>query len=193
MRNINLENKKIDYNALEKYGFILNNGEYIYKKDIINDKFRIIVRVINNEMISKLIDNSFNEEYVMVDVKDATGKFVGRVKEEYDNIIDDIINSCTINDVFKSKQAKEVIKYIEKKYNNNLEFLWEKFKDVAIWRNNNNNKWYGLIMTITEEKLGINSNKKIETIGLRYPKDQINEVIDNKKVFPGYHMNKKIG
>lgn len=31
----------------------------------------------------------------------------------------------------------------------------------------------------------------MEIIDLRYPKDKIKQVIDNDKIFPGYHMNKE--
>ena len=84
----------------------------------------------------------------------------------------------------------EVIKYIKEKYHDDLEFLWEKFPNDAIWRNKQNNKWYGLILTIDENKLGIKSSKKVEIIDLRYPKEDIKNIVDNKKIFPGYHMNK---
>ena len=45
-------------------------------------------------------------------------------------------------------------------------------------------------MTIKASKLGINSDDNIEVIDLRYDKDTINDIIDNKKIYPGYHMNK---
>ena len=37
----------------------------------------------------------------------------------------------------------------------------------------------------------MNSHKEIEIIDLRYSKEDIQNVVDNKKIFPGYHMNKK--
>ena len=33
-------------------------------------------------------------------------------------------------------------------------------------------------------------NKEIEILDLRYQKEEIEKIIDNKKIFPGYHMNK---
>ena len=38
--------------------------------------------------------------------------------------------------------------------------------------------------------LELESDKIIDIIDLRYSKDRIKEVIDNKKIFAGYHMNK---
>ena len=33
--------------------------------------------------------------------------------------------------------------------------------------------------------------REIEVINLRYQKDKIDNIIDNKSIFPGFHMNKK--
>ena len=86
----------------------------------------------------------------------------------------------------------KIIKYVKEKYNDDLEFLWKKFPNKnAIWRNKTNNKWYGALLVISERKLEIESDKIVEIIDLRYPKDKIKQVIDNDKIFPGYHMNKE--
>ena len=142
-------------------------------------------------MTSKLIDLLNEEEYVLVDVQDSIGEFVGKVRQQYEERLDDIINNCTEKEIFKQNQTKQIIKYIKEKYEDELEFLWEKYDDVAIWRNKQNDKWYGLLMVITEDKLGINSNKKVEVLDIRYQKEESQKIVDNKKIFPGYHMNKK--
>ena len=36
----------------------------------------------------------------------------------------------------------------------------------------------------------IDSEEIIDIIDLRYQKERIKDIIDNDKVFPGYHMNK---
>lgn len=72
-----------------------------------------------------------------------------------------------------------------------LEFLWKKYDNNAIWRNKQNNKWYGVLLVISSKKLGLDYDKEIEILDLRYQKDDIDKIIDNKKIYPGYHMNKK--
>lgn len=193
MRNLNneLKNKTINYNKLLKYGFYKEKDNYVLKSKIFNNQFEMIVVINKNNQISKLIDTENDEEYVLVDIQDSTGEFVGTVRLEYENKIKDIIKNCTDLNVFKSNQAKDIINYIKEKYNDNLEFLWEKFDDNAIWRNKLNNKWYGLLLTISERKLDIDSDKIIEIIDLRYQKEKIDELIDFKTIYPGYHMNKK--
>lgn len=185
-----LENKTINYDKLLKYGFIKKNGIYLYKTKINNEQFEINVTVENNKMTSKLVDLIDGEEYILVDIQDSTGEFVGKVREEYENELQNIIEKCTIPNVFKSEQAKEVIKYVKDKYNDDLEFLWKKFSGNAVWRNKTNRKWYGALLKVSERKLELESDKFIDIIDLRYSKDRIKEIIDNKKIFSGYHMNK---
>ena len=193
MRNLEkeLKNKSIKYNKLKKYGFAKQGDKYIYTEKIFNDQFIMLVEFSKNEHISKLIDSMSEEEYVLVDIQDSVGEFVGSVRSEYENRLKQMINECTVPNIFKSSQAKEIIKYIKEKYDDDLEFLWEKFDNNAIWRNKENQKWYGLILTISESKLGIESDKIIEVIDLRYQKEKIDSIIDFKIIYPGYHMNKK--
>ena len=193
MRNFSkeLKNKTISYEKLLKYGFKKQEEKYIYKENICDNQFEMIVEVNKKQMTSKLIDLANEDEYILVDIQDSSGEFVGTVREEYENKLKDIFNNCTTLDSFKGGQAKKVIKYIHEKYDDELEYLWEKFENTAIVRNKQNNKWYALIVKLAEEKIGINSDKIVEIIDLRYQKDEIEKVIDNEKVYPGYHMNKK--
>ncbi len=186
-----LKDKLIDYDKLLKYGFIQENGTYLYKTKLHNGEFELKVTVENNKMTSKVIDLMNEDEYILVDIKDSTGEFVGNLRKEYEEELQNIIEKCTVPNIFKSKQAKEIIKYVKEKYNGELEYLWKKFPENAIWRNKRNNKWYGLLLVISERKLGLESDKIIEIIDLRYSKDNIKEIIDNNKIFPGYHMNKE--
>lgn len=193
MRNLDneLKNKAIDYSKLLKYGFIKENEKYIYKTYICDNQFEVNIVISDTEKYAKVMDLENEMEFALVDVEGVEGQFVGEVRQNYEDIIRDVIIKCTSKEAFKSNQAKEIIEYIEKRYGDKLEFLWEKFDDNAIWRNKQNNKWYGVLLIIPENKLGLKSDNKIEVIDLRYQKEKIENIVDNKKIFPGYHMNKK--
>lgn len=188
MKTRKLDN--INYNKLLEYGFIFKDNIYYYEKDILYNKFKVLIE-INDEMISKVIDKALNEEYILVDVESATGNYVGKVKEEYNNILSDIINTCTKKDIYKSKQLKEILKYIKNTYNDKPEFLWKSSPNAAAIRNKKNNKWYIVIMPVIASKIGLESNEEIEIIDIRYQKDKTEEIIDNVNIFPAWHMNKK--
>lgn len=119
-----LKNKKINNIKLLNYGFIKKDHSYIYKTKIYNNKFEAIINISKNQPTAALIDLENNEEYILVDIKGVSGNFVNRIKEEYENIIKDIIDKCMEPDIFKSLQANEIIKYVKEKYNDELEYLF---------------------------------------------------------------------
>ena len=184
------DNNNINYNKLIEYGFTKEKGKYIYNKKIHNDEFNVIVIVEDKEITSKIIEVDSNLEYVLVDTSQQ-GAFILELNNEYEKVLDDILNSCLENNIYKSTLTKEVINYIENKYNGKLEYLWEKFPSYAVIRNKDNNKWYALIATLEKNKLVGNSNEIIDILNLRCDKSVIDSVIDNINIFPGYHMNKK--
>ncbi len=60
------------------------------------------------------------DEYILVDIQDSKGEFVGKVREEYEKELQNIITKCTTLNIFKSEQAKEIIKYVKEKYNDDF-------------------------------------------------------------------------
>lgn len=93
--------------------------------------------------------------------------------------------------IFKSKQSKQIIKYVKEKYNDELEFLWIKFPKNAIFRHKENKKWYAILVALEENKLGIGGDKIVDIIVLKNKQENIINLIDNEKYFAGYHMNKR--
>lgn len=81
MRNFEkeLKNKEINETALLKYGFTKVQNGYIYHTTICNGQFEMIVEVQGNQMTSKLIDCASEEEYILADIEDSAGEFVGKV------------------------------------------------------------------------------------------------------------------
>lgn len=192
MRNLEnyFKDRKINYDRLVEYGFILKEDNYYYEKIINDGVFKIVIEINKQQKIAKVIDLLNDQEYNLVDVKGVTGNFVGKIKEIYEALINDIIDKCSDVDVFKSRQTIAIINYVKAKYDNDLEFLWKKSPKNAIWRNQNNRKWYGAVLVISKNKLKIESNEMVEILDLRYQKNDIKNIIDNYKIFPGYHMNK---
>ncbi len=181
---------EINYKKLLDYGFILNDNIYYYEQNILSDKFKVVIE-IKDDLKSKVIDNTTLDEYILVDVDSASGNYVGMVKDEYERLLLDIINTCTKKEIYKSKQLKDVLKYIKKTYKDNPEYLWKNSPSTAAIRNKKNNKWYLVIMVINSSKLGIDKNEEVEVIDIRYQKDLSSAIIDNVNIFPGWHMNKK--
>lgn len=181
-----------DAAKLRAFGFSPAGGKYLYSTDIMDGQFRMCVTVARNgEVGARLVEISFNEEYSLHLVSSAGGQFVGRVKEEYGRVLADISEKCFERNIFKSAVAKKVIAYVRKKYGDEPEYLWEKFPSNAVFRRKDNRKWYGAILTVQKNRLGPEGEERVEIVDLRIDGARIDSIVDGKKYFPGYHMNKR--
>lgn len=183
--------KRVDNDKLEAYGFTKDNGSFCYRTKILDEQFLMEVYINNGEVQTRLVDIENECEYTLHVVSGAQGAFVGAVRMAYENVLSDIRDKCFIDDVFKSNSAKAVMQYVADKYDTPLEFLWEKFSDNAVYRRKDNQKWFALLLIVAGNKIGLNNNNKIEILDLRIDPMQLEQTIDNKRYFPGYHMNKK--
>lgn len=183
--------KKLNPEKFFKYGFIEKDKTYFYSTSIMNGEFQLNIEIqAPNTIQTGIIELETNEPYTL-HLTNETGNFVGQVRKEYEKVLINIVDKCFDTDVFKSQQSKELIKYISEKYDSKLEFLWEKSPDCAIARRSDNKKWYLLMMTIKKDKLGFNSTDLIEVINIRANTENVQNLIQNKNIFPAYHMNKK--
>ncbi len=186
-----LKNRKINKEKLLKFGFKEENKLYVYNCPVFDNQFELSIQIdITGKINTKLIESATEELYTLHLVEDACGDFVGRVRKEYNDIIEKVSSECFEPDVFKNSQTNELISYIREKYNDELEFLWEKFPDNAIVRRKDNSKWYGAFLTVQKQKLGFKGNNStVEVLDIRA--EDVDKIVDNKRIFPGYHMNKK--
>ena len=180
---------KIDYCKLESFGFIKENDQYTFSTSIVDNDFKLVVEIDKKGNIdTKVIDIFSDEEYILHRVKKAKGKYASKVKEAYENVLDQIKDNCMIKELFKHEHTKAVIEYVKEKYNDELEFLWGEDSQTAIFRRKDTNKWYGLIMSISKSKLDQTSDEIIEAMNIKgYP----NKTVDYTHYYPAYHMNKK--
>lgn len=193
---MNIENeifKKsvIDYNKLIAYGFKKLDKKYILSKNILSDSFRVEVEISNTGVVKgKIIDLSFKEEYINYRIESQTGDFVNRIREEFENILIDIRENCTTKNYFITTQANRITNLIIKQYHDIPEFAWDKFPQYGIFRNPNNNKWYGLIMNINKSKID-NGNDEVEILNIKLEPEKIKSLLNRKGFYKAYHMNKE--
>lgn len=183
--------KTVDIQKAILFGFVQSNSNYIYETDILDGSFLLqIVITPDGNIDTKLTEKAIGDEYVLYKTN-ATGSFVGEVRNAIETILKQVAEQCYNTEIFKSAQAKEIICYVREKYGDELEFLWEKFPDNAIWRRKDNEKWYGALLTVKANKLGLDDDKPIEILDLRIITEDMEATIDNQRFFMGYHMNKK--
>lgn len=184
--------RKANLSKLISFGFEKKGKSCFFKKVLSGSGFVVTVSVSEAGTVSaEVIDPSLNEAYTMHLVDSAAGSFVGKIKSQYKAVLSDIAEKCFEPDVFQSEQAEELIIHVRERYGDELEFLWQKFPDNAVWRHQDSKKWYGAILTVSRRKLGLDSDELVEVIDLRLEPEKLEALVDNKQYFPGWHMNKK--
>lgn len=180
-----------NYPNLIKYGFIKELNGYKYERNILNSNFKIIINVKDNKLTSKIIDLNFNDEYLNFKV-DFNLSINNKIKEEYELILRDIKEKCTTQSDFIFKQSNDICNYIKRKYKVNPKFLWDKSSGNGVFRNKNNKKWFGIIISVSKDKLDLKYKQEIiEVINLKLDEDMIKELIKMDGFYRAYHMNKK--
>ncbi len=189
---IELTRKKLNKDRVRAFGFSKKGGNYFYTAGLVDGQFDMTVTIFSDGTLeTKVIDVASGEEYVLHLTEAATGAFVGRVRKEYDAVLDKIVDACYADDIFKTDYANRLIKYVGSTYGDELEFLWEKFPDNAVWRRKDNQKWYAVLLTVSRRKLGLESDETVEIIDLRMQPEDVVKTVNHTTFFPGWHMNKK--
>lgn len=86
---------------------------------------------------------------------------------------------------------EEVFQHIKKQYGAEPEYPWMRTPKSAVVRHKDNGKWFAAVVEITEDKLGINGNRRMDALLLKCDPLLKGSVVDNRSVFPAYHMNKE--
>ena len=85
---------------------------------------------------------------------------------------------------------KELDKFITDFYGASPEFLCMSQPTYAVYRHSRNNKWFAVIMEISGDKIGLNTDKTIEVVNLKCDPLLIGSVLMEEGIHKGYHMNK---
>lgn len=192
MAEVSFKGKKVNRTKLSSFGFESRENGFRYSRKIVDGQMRVTLFVsLDGKVSAEVRDGETGDEYVLHRIPEASGSFVGRVKEEYEATLDEFIAKCCDNEAFGVGQSEEVIAYIRKRYGDELEFLWENTPDNAVVRRRDNRKWYAAFLTVSRRKLGLETDERAEIVDIRMSPEEVLRTVDGKRYFPGYHMNKR--
>lgn len=186
------KNRVLNEEKLLKFGFLRTGGGFYTSRSIMHGQFKAEVYISDTAEVSvKVYEAESGQEYSPAYVVGVCGSFVGEVINECEEQLRLIAENCFDYEAFKSPQAKEIIEYAYSRYNDMLEFLWDKFPNNAVLRRKDTKKWYAAFMTVEKSKLGINSGGTVEIIDMHALPEDVDIWIREKSCLPAYHMNKK--
>ena len=82
----------------------------------------------------------------------------------------------------------EIIAYAEKQYGTTPEYLWQSIPGYAVLRHGDSRKWYGLIMDVPAEKLGMSGKNVVDIIEIKCDPILSGSLTGGKGIRPAYHM-----
>ena len=86
---------------------------------------------------------------------------------------------------------KQLISYIKKKYMADPEYLWARYPDYAVFRHSDNKKWFGIIMDVRGDKLGLESEEKVDILNVKLSDPLLVDfLIQQPGIFKGYHISR---
>ncbi|SFK64842.1 Predicted DNA-binding protein, MmcQ/YjbR family [Lachnospiraceae bacterium KH1T2] len=87
---------------------------------------------------------------------------------------------------------QDIEKFISEKYNVSPEYLWKRYPGFAVFRHEDNRKWFALTGNITKDKLGMASTEDVYLINVKIDDLMLRDILLHQPgYFPGYHMNKR--
>ena len=173
----------------KNYGFVENQGVWTHSSTILQGDFLMMVTVEDGVLGFQVYDQETGDLYPQVHMTSMRGKFVGSVREACLEVLYEIRKSCFDVQDFIYPQTKRIMTRVQEKYENQLEYLWEKSPDTAILRHENNQKWYAVLMKISWDKLEKGREGLVEAVNLK--QDQVSDLLVKKGIYPAFHMNKR--
>ena len=85
---------------------------------------------------------------------------------------------------------KDILDYVYVTYGTKSEHLWEKYPNYEVFRHQRNTKWYGLVLDIPKQKLGLEDDGITDILIVKSEPELIATLVGQKGFAPAYHMNK---
>ncbi|MGX5721680.1 MmcQ/YjbR family DNA-binding protein [Shinella zoogloeoides] len=185
-------NKRVDTSRLIPFGFVRSRGKYAYSTHVSGGRYEMTITITPAGGVTvHLIDAHTKEPHSLHKAPEGTGEDDLELIREYEGVLSRIAEACFDHEIFRSEIAKRLIQHVRDTYRDELQFLWAKFPYNAVFRRQDNGKWYAALLVVKANKIGLGGDDEIEIIDFRVKPEYLSNIIDGDSYFPGYHMNKK--
>ena len=181
------KNKK---DSLETAGFTTTDGNtFSMNQTVSKGAFNadITLSLSEQTLTVHLFDSATSEKYALFDMPNSHGAFVASLREEVQQLIDEIKSKC-----FETSDLKDdYIAWIKTQFGAEPDYPWPDDAPYSFVFRCPNEKWFALVMRIKYRQLGLTSDEEVWVVNMKACQDKIPNLIDKKSIFPAWHMNKK--
>ncbi len=86
---------------------------------------------------------------------------------------------------------EELFQYVKNKYNTAPEYPWIRFPEYAIFRHSDNRKWFGLVMNVHKEKLGLDGEDMVDILNVKLSDPLlVDMLVQQPGYMRGYHIRR---
>ncbi len=86
---------------------------------------------------------------------------------------------------------EKVEAYIAEKYQLKREYVFPRYPDYYVFRHQDDEKWFVLVMDVERKKLGLTGDGEVTCMNVKADPDFAHFVAGTPGYLPGYHMNRK--
>ena len=83
---------------------------------------------------------------------------------------------------------QDVIEYVKEQYGTEPDYPWS--DENAVLRHKNNNKWYGVVLSVGRDRLGLDGLGFVDVLNVKSDPDLISVLRLQPGFHAAYHMNK---
>ena len=174
------------------FGFRPADDALQYEQTFLDGAFRAVVTIdAAGHVKGRVIDTMTDEEYLPLRLVNPAGNYVYGVRHAYEELLRGIAEACFVRVPFASAQANRICMKVQETWGDAPEFPWKEKTYAAngVFRHPVTQKWYGLIMPVTWEKLVSGRDGRVEILNVKVADAGRTAVQDG--CFPAYHMNKR--
>ena len=83
---------------------------------------------------------------------------------------------------------EKVFTYVQRRYGSEIEYLWRRYPNYAVFRHKDNQKWYGLVMDIPRNKVGLCGTETVDVLNIKTDSRQLADILRQRKgCFASFH------
>ena len=175
-----------DFSICRLEGFSLSENIWRVKIPLTEEDLFAIYSYDGEKMKADVVDGE-GEKFSLFYVTNP-GPFSSKIREEVEKILSSMIYSLSPKG---EKVRDRVISLFLDKYGIEGEMPWSDDNTSIVFRSNKNKKWIGIMMDIPCSRLKLQGEERVDVINLKHTQSKIPSLIDNRSIFPAWHMNKK--
>lgn len=165
--------QKLSEQKLLQYGCSKEGMTYRCIRKLKAPDFYAVITYEGQELHAEVYDAQLREPYTPFHVPGANGSFVSSIREEVEELLEDMVQQCIDGNPYRTR----ILDYVAERYQSYPQFPWKSAPEHGTLKTAKG-KWYGVIMHIPYRSLGIDVDGMTDVCNLKNRPEFIQELID---------------